>query len=377
MSDAVAAPEPAIVQRLRRADWLELFFDLVFVVVVKQLTERLHGEPGPAEFVAVALLLVFAWTAWLNITLFTNVAEERGPDRRVPVLIAMAGIALIAISIPTAFGDGALLLALGLAIPRVAIYPLWLRSRRVHGRSILAPTIIGPGVSVLILLALLLPEPVRPWVWLVLVVAPLLAGLRGFSGLHFIASHLVERVALFIMIVLGESVVELILAVDPAQSPLAWFTSFAGFVLVCGFFWLYFQAAAPIAERVLEHRSNAVLRDVIGVGHYLTVLGLIGVAAGLGAAIEHADDDHLAFPALVALCGGVIVYHVAQGFIGARYGLPLRAMLLLSPVSVLLPLALILVGQDWAPWVIVVILVAHTAFHGLIGPKIGRKIPAS
>jgi low temperature requirement protein LtrA len=212
-------------------------------------------------------------------------------------------------------------------------------------------------------------------VWLVLVVAPLVVALRSLGSLPVVVSHLVERVALFTMIVLGESVVELILAVDPAQSALGWFTSFAGFALICAFFWLYFQNATPAAERVLEHRSVAVLRDVITVGHYLIVLGLIGVAAGLGSAIEHADDAHLPFEALVALCGGVIVYHVAQVVIASRYGLPVRALLVLSPLAVIIPILVIVLGRDWAPWVIVVILVIDTLLHGLLGPGIVRKIP--
>ncbi len=375
MSEVAAGPTSDRIHLTRRVDWLELFFDLVFVVVVRQLTDRLHGEPSPAEFLAVALLLVFAWTAWLNITFITNVSGEGGADRRIPVLLSMVGIGLIAVSIPNAFGDGAFLLALGLAIPRVAILPHWVRSRRLHGRGILEPTLIGPGVAALILLTVLLPEPARPWVWLVLVVAPLVVALRGLRSLPVVASHLVERVALFTMIVLGESVVELILAIYPAQSALGWFTSFAGFALICAFFWLYFQNATPTAERVLEHRPVAVLRDVVTVGHYLIVLGLIGVAAGLGSAIEHADEAHLPFGALVALGGGVLVYHLAQLVIASRYGLPARTLLVLSPLAMIIPVLVIVLGRDWAPWLIVVVLTVDTVLHGLLGRVIARRIP--
>jgi low temperature requirement protein LtrA len=126
---------------------------------------------------------------------------------------------------------------------------------------------------------------------------------------------------------------------------------------------------------VLVHRSVAVSRDVITVGHYLIVLGLIGVAAGLGSAIEHADDAHLPFEALVALGGGVVVYHVAQVVIASRYGLPVRALLVLSPLAVIIPILVIVLGRDWAPWVIVVILTIDTLLHGLLGPGIVRKIP--
>ncbi len=374
MSDPTTAPT-ATGHRVRRVDWLELFFDLVFVVVIKQLTDRLHGEPAPFDFVLVALLLVFAWTVWLNVTMVTNVATDNAPDRRIAVLASMAGVAVLAISIPNALGDGALLLALGLAIPRVAMWPLWLKQQGVRGRRAIRPTIIGPGVAALIMATLLLPEPVRPWVWLVLVIVPIAVTLPMLATLPYIVSHLVERVSLFVMIVLGESVVELILAVEPDQSLLAWGVTLGGFVLICAFFWMYFQGGAQLAERVLEHRSVRVLTDVILIGHYGIVLGLIGVAAGLGAAIEHADDDHLPFAALVALCGGVIVYYLSNVFIGARYGVPWRTLLILSPLTFVIPLLVLLLGQGWAPWLIVLLLIVDTTLHALIGPKVGRKIP--
>lgn len=361
----------------RRVDWLELFFDLVFVVIVKQLTDRLHGEPDALQFAIVAGLLLLAWTVWLNVTLFSNLSGDDLGDRRISVFVAMAGVGLMAVSVPTALGSGGVLLIVGLALTKVAMYPLWVISRRRRGLGLLRPTIYGPGMAALWLLTLLVPEQYRPIAWLVVVTIDLIQAFTGLRHVHLVVNHVVERAGLFTMIVLGESVVELILAVDPSQSPLAWVTSVLGFLVIVGFFLLYFRVGSPVAERVLEHRSTGVIRDVIGAGHYFIVLGLIGLAAGLGAAIEYADEPHLPFAALVALCGGVIIFHMANAVIALRYGLPRLVVAMLVPFNVVVPLIVLTAGQAWPPWVAVLVLLAHTGLQGWLAPRIGRKILAN
>jgi low temperature requirement protein LtrA len=369
--------DPQPTRATRRVDWLELFFDLVFVVIVKQLTDLLHGDPGPLQFGLVAGLLLLAWTVWLNVTLFSNLSGDDLGDRRVSVFVAMAGVGMMAIAVPTALDGGGVLLITGLALTKLAMYPLWVVSRRRRGLGLLRPTIYGPGMAALWLLTLLVPEPYRPIAWLVVVTVDLVQAFTSLRHVHLIVGHVVERAGLFTMIVLGESVVELILAIDPTQSPLAWVTSVLGFTVIIGFFLLYFRVGSPVAERVLEHRSTGVIRDVIGAGHYFIVLGLIGVAAGLGAAIEHADEPHLPFSALIALNGGVILFHMANAVIALRYGLPRLVVAMLVPFNVVVPLILVTAGQVWPPWVVVLVLIGHTALQGWLAPRIGRKILAN
>lgn len=131
--------------------------------------------------------------------------------------------------------------------------------------------------------------------------------LRGLTRAQFVPAHLTERVGLFTMIVLGESVVELILALSIEQSSTAWLVAGLGFTMICAFWWMYFQTGATVTERALQGGSLALLRDVLGAAHYLIILGLIGIAAGLGGAIEHADENHLPAGILVALYGGSAV----------------------------------------------------------------------
>ena len=375
MTTEAAAVE---VGRHRRVDWLELFFDLVFVVIVKQLTDLLHGEPGPLEFLAVAGLLLFAWTAWLNVTVVSNISDsDGGTARRVAVLVAMAGIGLVAVAIPDALTDRAPLLAIGFAIARVAVWPLWVQSRRRRGLGIVRPTIYGPGVAALWIATIFLPESIRPWVWLGLVVLELIINFAGMTHLPISVDHALERAGLFTMIVLGESVVELVLAVEPGQSPMAWVVTVGGFALICGLFWIYFQRGRPIAEAVLSHRSTAVVRDVIAAAHYFIVLGLIGVAAGLGAAIDYGDEGTIPLMSLVALCGGLLIYYGANIFIGVRYGIPRRVILILSPLTVVIPIAVLLLGASWPSWLIIAVLIVDVLLHGWVGRRVAHKIPVA
>jgi low temperature requirement protein LtrA len=370
MTDSEATP-------VRRVDWLELFFDLVFVVIVKQLTDVLHGEPRPPDFAKVVLLFSLVWLAWLNVTTFVNLSGDRSIDRRIPVLVSMAGVALIAVSIPEATGSAALLFVIGYSVARIALWPLWTKVNRGTDRGPIHAAIYGPGFAALWLASILVPEHVRPWVWVGLVVAELAFTAPGVVSVRFAASHLVERVGLFIMIVLGESVVELIFAVNMHQSALAWVVSAGAFLLICAIWWHYYQSATPLAERILRHGSGVVLRDVIIVAHFFIVLGLIGVAAGLGSAIEHADESHLPYGAVIALASGIGLYHLAHIEIAWRYGIGPGTLAIVSLIGLVATAVLVLFGAGWPSWLLVAVLLVDAGVHGMISPAVQRRLVRS
>jgi low temperature requirement protein LtrA len=356
----------------RRVDWLELFFDLVFVVIIKQLTDVLHGQPQLADFAKVVGLFGVVWIAWLNVTSFVNLSNDSSIDRRIPVLVSMAGVGLIAVSIPEATGSGALLFVLGLVIARIAVWPLWVKGNTGIPRGRTRATIYGPGFAALWLASLLVPETVRPWVWVGLFVGELAFSASGWAEARFGVSHLLERVGLFVMIVLGESVVELILAVHLEQSAMAWIVSAGAFILVCAIWWHHYQAGAPLAEQMLGHSSGVVLRDVIVVAHFFIVLGLIGIAAGLGSAIEHADEGHLPYGSVIALGAGIGSYHFAYLIIAWRYGIRSRHIVLVALVGVVVVVVAVVFGGSWPAWLLVLLLLAYMLVDRLLMPVVTR-----
>src|SRR5581483_2365213 len=97
----------------RRADWFELFFDLVFVVMVAVLAQGLHGDPGPRAFLTFLVLFLPAWWAWVNLMISVNLFGFHGAWNRVMLLIAMPGLALMAAAAPAGLGERAWVFALG------------------------------------------------------------------------------------------------------------------------------------------------------------------------------------------------------------------------------------------------------------------------
>src|SRR5690349_8566241 len=86
-----------------RADWFELFFDLVFVVTVSILAGRLHGDPGWGQYGTVLVLFFAAWWAWVNLVLSVNVFGARWT--RTLLLLAMPGLATMAAAVPAGLGS--------------------------------------------------------------------------------------------------------------------------------------------------------------------------------------------------------------------------------------------------------------------------------
>jgi low temperature requirement protein LtrA len=358
----------------RRVDWLELFYDLVFVVVIKQLTDLLHGDPALGDFADVVLLFAIVWFAWLNVTNFVNISGQVGTARRIAVLVSMAGVGLIAVAIPDAVGSSALLFVIGYAVARIAIWPLWIAVNRGTGRGWIRATIFGPGIAALWIASAFVPESARPWVWLALVIGEIVFLATVFTGVTLQVSHLLERVGLFVMIVLGESVVELILAVHADQSALAWVVSTGAFVLVCAIWWRHFEFVAPVAERVVGHRSGGVLRDVVVIAHFFFLLGLIGIAAGLGSAIEHADDTHLPLGATIALGAGLGSYHLANVIVAGRYGARTSGVVLIAAVGVAAVTMFVLVGAGAPAWVLLLIAFAYMIVDRLTIELVARRL---
>src|SRR5690349_7915995 len=106
-----------------RADWFELFFDLVFVVTVSILAGRLHGDPGWGQYGTVLVLFFAAWWAWVNLVLSVNVFGARWT--RTLLLLAMPGLATMAAAVPAGLGSRSWAFALGAAWVRLITFVIW------------------------------------------------------------------------------------------------------------------------------------------------------------------------------------------------------------------------------------------------------------
>jgi low temperature requirement protein LtrA len=375
---------PPVANREQRVGWLELFFDLVFVVSIAQLTELGEAAPGVPSILLIAAVLIPVWMTWNNTTLYVNVSGGVSVRERLLVFGAMAGVAMMAIAIPTITDAGQPIFAIGYAVARTAMWPLWGHEQVIAPLRGWGPFLYGPVFAVLWVGGIAVPAPYRLIVWGVLLVVELVWVLALLPSAPHDSGHMIERVGLFIMIVLGESVFILVRAVAERSTPAVWIVAAITFATICGLWWRYSDLSTGMRERMLARDSGAIFRDVLVIAHFFVVLGLVLLAAGFGIAITHADSSRLPVGALVVLLTGLAVFEASQLFMAARFAVrPVVALVKALPSLVVIAVFATL-GSGWPPVVVtgavllgtVAEIVLSTALKGLALGEV-RPSPSS
>jgi low temperature requirement protein LtrA len=332
---------------------LELFFDLVFVFAITQVTSLLVHDPtwgGVLEGLLVLAALWWAWSAYAWLTSATDV-DEGGV--RLTMLAAMAALFCAALAVPTAFEDHgvlfgvAYLLVRGLHLVLSAIVTRNDPARRGALLRFAPGAIIGP---VLLVFAGFLDGDVRIAVWLVALavdyLGPVVLGVG--EGWYVAPEHFAERYGLIVLIALGESIIAIGVGAGFELDPGVIVTALLGIVVVSALWWLYFDVAAIFARRrLMEARGLALHWLALHAYSYLhlpMIAGIVLFALGLEKTVGHAGDRLDTVPA-VALCVGAALYlvgHVAflrrtTGRLFRRRTMGAFALLALVPVALVTP----------------------------------------
>lgn len=307
-------PEDA--EEERHATWFELFFDLVFVVAVAQLAHEVEADPTGGGFLRLAQLFVPVWWAWVVYTFYADRFDTDDLAYRLMMMIGMLAVVVMAVNLPDAVGEGDGRFVVAYLVVRVVPLLLYLRVGRYVpiGRSIARRYGAGTAIAAALWLAsLALPSPARYVFWVVAIAVELgipLVNWRTVRAAPLHPSHIPERFGLFIIIVLGESV----LAVATGLAGTDWqpvsILAAAGFFLACGLWWTYFD----FFDETIVDWSFLARQDYV-YGHLPAVAGLTAVGAGILLAVEHASDAALDAGARSALCGGVAAFLAALGAI--------------------------------------------------------------
>jgi len=356
VSETAAAAED------HRAGWFELFFDLVFVVAVSVLARGLHGDPGAADFGKFVVLFFPAWWAWANLMVTVNVFGSANPRTQAMLLGAMPALGLMAAASPEGLGSRAWAYALGAAWVRVMFFLLWWgRARREESTLPLwRPVLYGLVTAGLWAVSAALPAPARFVLWglailLEVVLLVIRTGLtEGFYS-ELSVEHLVERIGLFVVIVLGESVFTVVATLADHFTAASGAAAALGFVVVAELAMIFFvwgtAGAARGLEKAQRRRATGAIRDTVMYLPFVLVSGITVIAAALGTAVAE-PDHHLPPGARWALCGGILAFYTANAAIALRYGDGVRTVLgwyapclVLTP-GVLLPACLLL--PAWA-----------------------------
>jgi low temperature requirement protein LtrA len=332
---------------------LELFFDLVFVFAFTQVTRLLVDDPTWGGALRGMLVLAALWWAWSVYAWLTSAMDVDEGGIRLAMLAAMGAMFGVALAVPGAFGDDAVLFGIAYLLVRLLHLVLSAIVGRVDPDRLgallrFAPTAIaGP---LLLVFAGFLEGDARIAIWLVALgidyVGPVVIGVGG--GWRVASEHFAERHGLIIIIALGESLISIGVGAGLELDPGVLATAALGIVVVSALWWLYFDVAAIFARRrLVEIRGLELHRLALyayGYLHLPMVAGIVLFALGLETTLHHLDEVLDTVPA-VALCGGAALYLLAEiaflflsmGRIFRRRTIAVVILLALIPAAAAIP----------------------------------------
>jgi low temperature requirement protein LtrA len=330
--------KPVAVDKFHRVTEFELFFDLVFVFAMTQVTSYLAAHlTGRGVFEAM-LLLALLWWCWVGYSwLGAVVRADEGLFLRGLIAVAMAALLVFSIAVPEAFHDipggydGPLVVALCVIVVRVVHIGLfWFAAQTDRGLKRQLALFMLPSATgaLLLVVAAIVPDS---WMRIALFAGAVCADLLlnqliGATGWRLHApGHFAERHGLIIIIALGESLVSIGVGVQdrPTTGPIV-LAAVLGLLVITMLWWAYFDVVAPAAERVLarltgEQRSR-LARDSYSYLHLPMVAGIVLLALGLKKTLlglgDHGVDTALKGVAAWALFVGPALYLL--GLVGFR-----------------------------------------------------------
>jgi len=360
----------------RRVTFLELFFDLVFVVVIAQLADRLVVHPTWAGVGWFAFLFYAVWASWLNGTLYYDLHGTNDVSVRVFTFLQMLAVAIMAVFVADVPGDGAAGFALGYAANTLVLVVLWFRTG-VHDpqhRAASVPYSAGYLVAaVLFAASAAVDAPLIYWLWGLAMFVEVVGQVYAYrvwtpptdqGGAVFAATpSLIERLGLFVIIVLGEVIVGAVngmAALHPVTAD-GVVIGLLGVLVAIGLWWIYFDLVsnhAPVPRRtqlwLYLHLPLVIAMAAVGAGLLNAVerstaplpanvrwllVGALGVAVGSVAALTATLQIRRSYPALyrtatATLVGSaVVIVGVGLTDWGAKGTLAVMVVLLGLPIA--------------------------------------------
>jgi low temperature requirement protein LtrA len=328
----------------QRVTTLELFFDLVFVFAITQVTGFLADNPTWGGLLRGLMVLGSLWWAWAAYAWLTNTLNPEEGGVRLAVFAAMGAMLIVSLAVPNAFGDDGVTFGVAYFLVRalhLVLYAIAGRGDRDLLRAVLriVPTaILAP---ILLVIAGFLDGPAQLALWGAALAVDYLGVLVGhMRGWRVSPEHFVERHGLVVIIALGESIVAI--GVGAAGLPLEAgliAAALLGIIVAASLWWSYFDWVMFISQARLTEAAGAeraaLARDLYSYLHLPMVAGIVLFALGLKTTLAHVDEPLPTIPAL-GLCGGVALYLLAHVALRLRIsrtlgrGRPIAAIVLVG-----------------------------------------------
>src|SRR5437763_1969896 len=277
----------------KRVSWAELYFDLVFVFAVTEVSVLLHGDHSGAGVLRALVLFVPLYWAWVGTSVHANTQDVENATDRVGIFGVGLASLFMALAVPDAYGHRGVLFGAGYLALRAVLAALFFRRRPVTlnsfsvGLAVTGPLLLAGGFA---------PDGWRLVLWtlagLVDLATPALVRARLVS-IRFDPAHLPERFGLLLLIALGESIVAV--GENASHEPLR--PSRLGavalaFTVACGLWWVYFAFAAGAVRYAVATAEvqTDIIRQVLAYGHLCLIGAVIGVAVGLAEVVSRSTD---------------------------------------------------------------------------------------
>jgi low temperature requirement protein LtrA len=323
VAETAAAQEGQPDESEKRVAPLELFFDLVFVFALTQVTALMSDNPTWEGLGQGMLVLVALWWAWGAYAWLTNyIAADEGAERLL-MFTSMGAFLIAALAVPHAFGEDALLFGIAYAAARWLHIFIWAEANDDvdTGQAIvrLARTAL-PAPALLIVAGLVDDGTVRAALWILALgldlSGPYVFGVRGF---RVSAGHFAERFSLIVIIALGESIVAIGAGIEGDLDAGVLVAAALGLIAACALWWAYFDVVAVVAERRFRAMADdlrvRIARDSYSYLHLPMIAGIVLLALGVKKTVADVDEPLKLIPA-VALFGGIALYYA--GHVGFR-----------------------------------------------------------
>ena len=333
----------------KRVAPLELFFDLVFVFALTQVTALMSEKPSWTGLGEGMLVLAALWWAWAAYAWLTNYVAAEEDRERLLILAVMGAFLIAALAVPQAFGDDALVFALAYATARwLHIFIFAEANEDVDaGEAIRRLALTALPAPLILIGSAFLDGSAQALAWIVALsldfAGPYVFGVRGF---RVSPGHFAERFSLIVIIALGESIVAIGTGLEGELDAETIAAALLGLLVAFALWWAYFDVVAIVAERRFRdsegERRLRIARDSYSYLHLPMIAGIVLVALGVKKTLGHVDEPLKTIPS-VALFGGIALYYAGHvGFRLRNVGTVNRPRL----VAVAACLALIPVGRE-------------------------------
>src|SRR4051812_24908897 len=301
----------------KRVTWAELFFDLVFVFAVTEVSTLLRHDHGAGGLLRALVVFVPMWWGWVGTSVHANTRDVDNALDRIGIFAVGLASLFMALAVPAAYGARGALFGGSYLVLRVLLAALVFRGAR------LTPSPFSVGLLVtgpLVFAGGLVPDPHwRTAIWglagVIDLSTPALLRSR-MARVRIEPAHLPERFGLFVIIALGESIVGIGLNASGTDLDAATCVAVAlAFVLACGLWWVYFVFAASAVRHAIETAQvrTDLIRQILSYGHLVFIAAIIAVAVGLDDAVA-APTHRLPSGVAGLLYGGTALYLATFGY---------------------------------------------------------------